>query len=540
MGKNSLQNKSLAIKDKKNEIIDLINEVKAFCNDFPSVNFNLNLPSFNNDFDVIEYLMDILSTVLGKKSEEIQREITKWLIDRVEPLEKDIRFNLKTLLKSCYACKINPRIAPWLFVTDPTDPTGNTPGIGINIEISQFDLNCFFKADPRSDVGRTLYDGPYDMNYFLYDVIQDDGTASTWSDPETGKPIAVFTYLDQGFVGSTTGFGDVQDTDLRNGIINMKIVNDYNTPDQSIIDFINDYLNSVVIFKTEKVITQSMDLIFGVLTRKIKMDVFCVERQVEFETALTKLIDCGADDPNNEIDNSFYEFDNKTITDIKKQARDRLKGVKKFKCCYEMESSLDFGTLSDFNDQFVSADTKTQKVEILEKGLGAMASSSSSNLDNDNDNNDAKYGFLEELIRSLKLVLTRMIMSPKTMYLFEMMHYLVVGQVRYRGPKEWIQNIICLIRGILQKLLEELSKFLLILVLRGLKLLIKKYIKYKLEQKIDDFAKERLALLPLPQACGGLSQALSNPAAIGYGLVDMGFDQAENQIVNKNKNQKSG
>jgi hypothetical protein len=168
MGVNQ-ENASGPIKNKKEEVLDLIETIKIFCFNFPPTNINFSLPSFEADFDVIAYLMDLIGTIVGKKSQELEREITKWLIDRIEPLEKEIRFNLKSQLKACYACKINPRIAPWLFVTNPNT---NAPGDGINIPIKDFDWACLLKINPRSDVGRTVYGGPSDMNHHKQRIIE--------------------------------------------------------------------------------------------------------------------------------------------------------------------------------------------------------------------------------------------------------------------------------------------------------------------------------------------------------------------------------
>jgi hypothetical protein len=532
-------NANLAVKDKKREVLELIETVKVFCFNFPPTNLNVSLPSFEADFDVIAYLMDLISTIVGKKSKELELEITNWLINRIEPLEKEIRFNLKSQLKSCYACKINPRIAPWMFVIDPTT---NQPGTGINIEIDQFDWACMLKINPRSDVGRTLYGGPSDMNEFLYDVIQAGGSPVQYFDPVTNKHVATFTYVETNApVGGTAG--SPQTTDYRNNVINLKIPNSYNDPNKNLIDFINDYLNSFVLFNTPKAITQSMDLIFGVLTRKIKMDSGCVEKQVEFDALIGKMADCGLDDPNLEVDDSFFEFSDDEVTNIKKQARDKQLGIKVYGDCVGCNgtpASIDFESVLELNDNLESASDKAEKVEIIREGLQGLANTSTSSVSNNNDKNQAKYTFLEELIRALKVTIMRLTLSPKVVYLFISMYYMVEGQARHRGVKEWFQNLICLLRDILRKLLEELVRFLLILVLRGLKLLIKKYIKFKFEQKMKDFIELKKSFLPNIQGCGPLSDILSNPAGLAYAGVDAGFDQAENAVAQKNNNQNSG
>lgn len=526
-------NVNTPIKDKKKDLFEQIEIVKTFCFNYPTVNVGFSFPSFNADFDVIEFLLDLITTILGKKAEELQREIVKWLVDNIEPLELNLRFTIKDLIKSCYICKINPRIPPWMFVNDPTDPTGNTPGIGINIEIDQIDFDCMLKVNPRSPAGRTLYSGPADMNQFLYDVIQSNGS-KIWNDPVTGKPIAQFTYLKSGYVSSSNGPGTPQNKELRNNIINMKIRNEYNANDKSIVDFINDYLNSFIMFDAAKMMTQAVDLIFGVVTQKIKLDTECIEKKIEFETTINKMVKCGLDDPNTQIDNSFFQFSTDEVVNIKEQARNRKNGIKVYKDCENLESSIDFDTVLEINDQLSGAtDDKAKQVDIIETGLNTMAQTSTNNMTKDTDKNEGKFTFLEELIKAFKLVIMRLTVSPKNMYLFASLEYIVNGQARYSGPTEWMENLLCILRELLSKLLEELGKFLLIQVLKGLKILIIKYIQRKIEEKLDTYKKQKLSLLPDVLGCSGISDSFSNPAAIANTAVDAGFDQAENAIQKK-------
>lgn len=517
----------MGIIDEKKRILSLISEKKIFCTNFPKLNINFSIPSFINNFDVIAFLLDLIVSITGRKAAELQREVTTWLIKNIKPLERDLRFNIKSLLKSCYACKINPRIAPWLFVINPE--TGQ-PGNGINIEVDQIDFNCLLKINPKSDVGRTLYGGASDMNQFLFNVIQSNGTPIDWIDPVTNKNIATFTFIEQSApVGTNNQNGGIQNTNFRNNVINMKINNSYNSPNKTIIDFINDYLNSLVFFNTEKVVNQSMDLIFGVMTRKIKMDNSCIEKQVEFEKLIDKLSERGIDDPNTEIDNSFFEFSSDEIVNIKKEAENRRKGIKQYDDCIGCNgqpSSINFESILDLNNKLENSSNDAEKVTILEKGLDDISNTSTNNITNSTDKNEAKFTFLNELINAIKKVIMRMVLSPKTMFLFIMMYYLVNGQARFRGVKDWMANNICLLKEILQRLIEKLTKeFLLVLVLRGLNILIKCFIKSKLKSKLDDFKEQKLSLLPINV----------NPEAVINTVVDAGFDQAENAIIKNNE-----
>ena len=76
---------NLPIRDQKAKILALIENVKVFCFNYPTLPINFSIPSFKNDFDVIAFLMDLIISLLGMKAKELQREVTKWLIKNIKP-----------------------------------------------------------------------------------------------------------------------------------------------------------------------------------------------------------------------------------------------------------------------------------------------------------------------------------------------------------------------------------------------------------------------------------------------------------------------
>jgi hypothetical protein len=82
----------------KGDIVTAISEWKTFCNDFPTLNVDFSLPSINKDFDVVSFLLDLISTLLGKASDELQEEIIRWLIDKIGTI--DIEFRYRRMLQT--------------------------------------------------------------------------------------------------------------------------------------------------------------------------------------------------------------------------------------------------------------------------------------------------------------------------------------------------------------------------------------------------------------------------------------------------------
>ena len=261
----------------KRQIFELISLKQTICGNLPNLsipNILPGVPDLNPSQAVIDFLNDLLAIISGINFDEMRMQLINWLVEKLEPLAKDLTLNLKLSLKSCYACKINPKIPGWLFETQP----GSTqPGLGYNVELNKLDLTCLFAANPNSDVGKLFYDGTCtpggfcnDMNAFLWEVIQANGDPLIWKDTINGKEIAKFRYYENGVTSnSNNAFTDsdgsvgYQNTEPRPRVINVRIMDSYQ--DKTLITFINDYFNSQnPLFDVDKVIPNIIDCIIDV------------------------------------------------------------------------------------------------------------------------------------------------------------------------------------------------------------------------------------------------------------------------------------
>jgi hypothetical protein len=192
------------IADVKRQVLELISVNNTICNNLPDLSIPNILPDLsdlNPSQKVIDFLNDILALVTGINFDEMRMQLISWLVEQLTPLSENLSVNLINSIKSCFACKIDPKIPGWLFVTDPSTiiynangtpiPNSGTPGIGMNIELNKLDLTCLFAVDPKYCVGQLFYDGDSsnDINAFLWEVIQENGNPLIWSDPVNGKQI---------------------------------------------------------------------------------------------------------------------------------------------------------------------------------------------------------------------------------------------------------------------------------------------------------------------------------------------------------------
>jgi len=543
----------------KRQIFELISLKQTICGNLPNLsipNILPGVPDLNPSQAVIDFLNDLLAIISGINFDEMRMQLINWLVEKLEPLAKDLTLNLKLSLKSCYACKINPKIPDWLYQSPPSqsfdsngDPIPGTgiPGLGYNVELNKLDLTCLFAANPNSEVGKLFYDGTCDptgsvcndMNAFLWEVIQLNGDPLVWKDSLNNMDIAEFRYYENGATPmgndaftDSSGAVDYQDIEHRPRVINVRIMNSYH--DKTLITFINDYFNSQnPLFDADKVIPNIVDLIYGTLTNKISLPDECLNKSVEFEESIKDYIDNGADNEDIEFDDSFYEFSPEKLTTIKEIVREKKLGVKQYKkCCGKQTSSISFETLNAINSDIKSPPNNiTKKIKSYTSAIDTLMNESTEGVKNLEKGN-ASAEFLANFIVSLQIVVAKLVLSPKNLLLMNMLYFLVNGSpVKGISVKKILKEFECVIREIIAELIRKLIyEFLLPLVIKAVKNLIKCYITKKLKERNLNDVKSINSLLP-----PGVNKALEKGNELlgkGQGAVDKLGGLANNININ--------
>ena len=471
------------------------------CNNLPNLEIPNTLPGvpdLNPSQAVIDFLNDLLSVLTGINYDEMRMQLINWLVEQLSPLAKDLSLNLKLSLKSCYACKIDPKIPGWLFQTQPgttgTTTNGGVPGLGYNVEVNKLDLTCLFAANPNSEVGQLFY----------------AGDPLIWEDPINSREIAEFRYYENSpiaFIESSSSV-DYQDIEPRPMVINVRIMDSYH--EKSLITFINDYFNSQnPLFDVDKVIPNVIDLIYGTLTNKINLPDECLNKVVEFEESVKDYIDNGIDNPEITFDDSFYEFSANKMSNIKNIVQQKKSGVKQFeKCCGKKVSSISYETLDTINKDIKSSPTLQNKIKTYTKAVDTLINESTEGVKNI-DKGNASAEFLANFITSLQIALTKIVLSPKNLLLMNMMYFLVNGEpVKGVSIKKILKEYECVIKEIISELIRKLIyEYLLPLVLKALKNLIICYITKKIKEENLQYIKSILSLTPGSKIAAKLEKA---------------------------------
>lgn len=487
----------------KRQIFELITLKQTTCNNLPNLeipNVLPDVPNLNPSQSVVDFLNDLLALITGINYDGMRMQLINWLVEQLEPLSKDLALNLKLSLKSCYACKIDPKIPDWLLQTQ----SDGTTGIGYNVELNKIDLVCLFAANPNTESGKLFYEGTCDpngicndMNAFLWEVIQANGQPLIWKDSINNMNIAEFRYYENGVsLNSDNAFTDsdgnveYQNIEHRSRVINVRIMDSYR--DKTLITFINDYFNSQnPLFDVDKVIPNVVDIIYGSLTNKIDLSDECVNKVVSFESAMRENIEKGIDN----IDDSLDDEVDDDISDLVKQKK---LGVKQFKkCCGKQTSSISFETLNSINNNIKSSNNLSEKVKSYTDAIDDLIDESTEGVKN-LDKNNASAEFLANFITSLNISLTKLVLTPKNLLMMNMLYFLVNGEpIKETKVKKILNEFKCVIKDIISEIIRKLIyDYLLPLVLKALKNLITCYITKKLKERNINDIKSVNSLLP--------------------------------------------
>ena len=487
----------------KRQIFELITLKQTTCNNLPNLeipNVLPDVPNLNPSQSVVDFLNDLLALITGINYDGMRMQLINWLVEQLEPLSKDLSLNLKLSLKSCYACKIDPKIPDWLLQTQ----SDGTTGIGYNVELNKIDLVCLFAANPNTESGKLFYEGTCDpngicndMNAFLWEVIQANGQPLIWKDSINNMNIAEFRYYENGVsLNSDNAFiesdGNVeyQNIEHRPRVINVRVMDSYR--DKTLITFINDYFNSQnPLFDVDKVIPNVVDIIYGALTNKVDYSDECVNKVVSFESAMIEYIEKGIDN----IDDSLDDEVDDDISDLVKQKK---LGVKQFKkCCGKQTSSISFETLNSINNNIKSSNNLSDKVKAYTDAIDDLIDESTEGVKN-LDKNNASAEFLANFITSLNISLTKLVLTPKNLLMMNMLYFLVNGEpIKETKVKKILNEFRCVIKDIISVIIKKLIyDYLLPLVLKALKNLITCYITKKLKERNINDIKSVNSLLP--------------------------------------------
>jgi hypothetical protein len=436
----------MGIIDDKRRVFGQISAFRTLNDGFPEINLTDSFPSLNNNASSLDFLIDILKTLIG--FEEMKAEVVDILTYRLRDIELEIKKALKLELKSIVSCGVDPSLPDFIKNT----------GSGIDIKISKVDFLDILKTNPQSDNGKFIYDdytsglNSTDFNTYLYYTIQ-SASPEDWGSQTLSDDIFTINYIEDN--GTTN-------------VINIKATPTYST--KKLTDLNNDYIDSINLFGSDKMLYNIIDGLFGTLTSVLNKS----QKQIENEEKINNVINCIINtEDDGELSDNFFTFSNPEIQSIEENARNRRKGIKILKNCNNVQSSVPLQTLEDFNNNFTATTNSEEVKSVIDESLNDMADLSAQADPNEKNRYTIKLNFIELLIRRLMLSIANFIISPKVIMIFLVNYKIIYGQnEEYDDAIDFLKKNKELIRSIVNKIRDIIIEILLKKALKEISVLV--------------------------------------------------------------------
>ena len=406
------------IKSKKQKVFGEIGAAKTLISGMPIFRLASSFPSIDNGGDIILFLTDLLKSLVGQQ--ELIKKVVEFLTKYLTKVEVELKKIIKTILKGILSCGTNPSIPSFLKST----------GVGVAIKVDKIDFFDLFKVDPYSLNGPLLYNNittpdlktSTDFNTFLYGVIQDGPTTHSWKN-KSGQNI-----LDVKFETSSTG-------NANNSFI-FNVNSNYD--DKSLLDFNNDFVDSIEIVNCKDTINKIIDIIFGSISLSLNKTTKQLEKEAEVNAIIDKLTNAAV---NNELDNFYFEFSNEEVSKIQAQVDDRKRGIVKIRTSTTVDANMPIQYLQNLTATLNTQQTITDQANTLEQSLNSMGDDLAGQSPNSQDKQSIKIGFLTELVKSLIKAVSNAILSPKVVVIFLLNYKILNGlNASYNGPIDFIKQ----------------------------------------------------------------------------------------------------
>lgn len=461
---------------KKKEIYGAVAADKTLVEGLPKLRTTSSTPSINNDGNTIGFLSDLLKTLVG--SESLQEILIDTLIYSINDIEREIKLELKRELKSIVSCGVNPSIPNYLRTN------------GIKFTVKNFDYFGLMYINPKTEIGQLIFNDitpnlidSSDFNTFLYQTIQKENSNQIWPQyAGATKPILNIKFKSV----------DVAQIDPNN-TITVKVDPSFNG---TLTNLNNQFIDSVKLFNTEKIVSQLVDLVFGTISSNTNKSIKQLELEEKINTIIKKIINT---DSNTIIDDNVFSFTNDENKQNEFNAKMRKKGDKFFNTEESVTSKIELSTLTEMNTNIGNNNSEVIKKEELTKSIKLMGDNVTENVKNNKDKKSVSLGFIKELLEFLIQAIVVGILSPKIITIFLINFKIIYGQnATFDNPIDFLKKNKNLIRAVSKKVAGIIINALLRAVLKQLTELVVKALRKKLEDKAKLKVKQLLSLIGVP------------------------------------------
>ena len=409
----------MSIIHQKKEIFGDISAKKTLCGGMPKLQFNPSFPSINNDTNTLNFLSDLLGSLVGLES--LKEVVIETLSHKLEDIEVDIKKVLKVALNNIISCDINPSIPDSIL-----HPDHSFTSKGINLEMSKIDFSNIFLMDPESESGRLLFSdvemgvNSKDFNSFLFSTIQ-SSQIEGWGSSKLENDILDIKFNEYGVINNT---------------LNVRVSEFYSNPanGKKLKDLNNDYIDSIDLLDGRELLNKIIDNIFGTISVEQKR----TKDQLMAEAKLNAIIDSIINQEDDiEIDDSFFKFSNDELTELELGVNNRQKGEKVVRTTTVFGTSTSIDSLTKISDKLNGA-SKSEFPNFLNDALDSIANDITKNIP-EVDKYSVKINFIQDIVKNLMKTIGGILLSPKITTILALNFQIIHGEV-FEDPMDFIMK----------------------------------------------------------------------------------------------------
>ena len=333
------------------------------------------------------------------------------------------------------------------------------------IKVSSIDVfGKTLQTDPNTSPGQYIYEvkpfsprqQPYSFNKELYNRLQNPG--KSYKDEynvnflgATAQELFNITYVkDPMRIGKPQLYGDYYKVELSPRVSGVKIV-----------DFLNDYYNSIDILNFNELYSNVLNLLTGAVSMKLKTGEDELRSQTQFEKILQRILGLCFDnkqeidvsgsgklDPLDQIDDSFFVLSPKEMVDVENKVKNVLENVVQYRDCGTLSLPVNVDANLGLLDKFLNPDINASNADkIAQDLLNELAKNPDWKLKLPN-NIDLGITINTEFLNLIPIAITNSLLSPK--HLFPLM---VMSKALQNDGVDNIET--------LQDFLREFKKFII-------------------------------------------------------------------------------
>ncbi len=254
------------------------------------------------------------------------------------------------------------------------------------IKVSSIDVfGKTLQTDPNTSPGQYIYEvnpfnpkkRPYSFNRELYNRLQNPGKSYKEEYNvnflgTTNQELFNITYVkDPTPIGKPQLYGDYYKVELSPRVSGEKVV-----------DFLNDYLNSIDILNFNELYSNVLNLLTGSISIKLKTGEDDLRSQTEFEKILQRILGLCFDnkqeidvsgsgklDPLDQIDDSFFVLSPREMVEVENKVKNVLESVVQYRDCGTLSLPVNADANLGLLDKFLNPDVNASNADRIAQDL---------------------------------------------------------------------------------------------------------------------------------------------------------------------------